>query len=93
MEHVKQAVQRAIEAGYRSDWMAQHDTTQLLAEYVMDSNDYLLDPLFWRALGKSLGWEKSEIRNEPLEYWMRFIFHIEAGQTPDSFFDALLNTK
>lgn len=63
-----------------------------------------LDPLFWQALGKSLGWrgEKKYInvtdetfgKFETWEcYWHRFIDHLASGKDAESFFQELLANK
>lgn len=65
-----------------------------------------LDPIFWQALGKSLGWKgkgKSiyykefsgqTVYSANIElweyYWHRFIDHLAEGQDSNSFFEELL---
>ncbi len=64
----------------------------------------VLDPLFWQALGKGLGWEiKESVGRTPQGYrlkttrgvdweimWHRFIDHLAEGKDVDSFFTNLL---
>lgn len=65
-----------------------------------------LDPLFWQAFGKSLGWFYPDGRsvakytnNDPkrtqkdlwLWHWHCFIDHLAKGKDADSFFKNLLN--
>ena len=60
----------------------------------------LLDPQFFQALGKAMGWKGttyfqmgSKCRNEMpdwIAYWHRFIDKIADGGTPDDFFEDLL---
>lgn len=95
---MKEAIIRSVQAGYKKDWMSQHDTPQLLAEYIMDSNDFLLDPLFWQALGKAEGW--SDIPSDFYHcdthwqfQWHSFIDHLASGKDVDSFFTNLLAKK
>lgn len=58
----------------------------------------LLDPTFWQALGKALGWNKWEGFNKPYDMkdewqdqWHRFITALSEGQSPDDFFKTLLS--
>lgn len=58
----------------------------------------VLDPKFWQALGKALGWysEKPlyQINNQPAQwayYWHCFIDHLAEGKDAESFFQNLLN--
>lgn len=59
----------------------------------------LLDPLFWQALGKAMGWGKSDewFENRKYDYWQemwhRFIDHLASGGEPEEFFTNLLNEK
>ncbi len=62
----------------------------------------LIDPLFWQALGKSLGWKESkfysydgihttgESMSEAQWYSRSFWNHIWEGKDADSFFNNLL---
>lgn len=58
-----------------------------------------LDPTFWQALGKALGWGNSEILEnaEPLPHWrlraIGFFDLILTGQPTDKFWSELLSTK
>lgn len=62
-------------------------------------NKLLLDPLFWKSLGKSLGWKEGEYMNDTLwkgewhERWVSFIDHLAEGGTPDDFFKSLIDNK
>ena len=57
----------------------------------------LLDPTFWQALGKALGWRKEQAAvamsrvTEPAwqSSWHRFIDHLAEGNTAESFFERL----
>ena len=63
----------------------------------LHTDKILLDPLFWKALGKGLGWEKLDIVTNSAEYrewngqWHRFIDHLVEGKDIDSFFAGLIN--
>jgi hypothetical protein len=45
-----------------------------------------LDPDFWRALGRTLGWYHERVWKG---YWQGFIDHLAQGNTPESFFADL----
>jgi hypothetical protein len=48
--------------------------------------DFCLDPEFWRALGRMLGWQHERVwRN----HRQRFIDHLAQGKTPELFFATL----
>lgn len=59
---------------------------------------YCLEPLFWQALGKAMGWENGEmVIHEKMVayqqwkiYWHCFIDALAEGKTPDEFFNELL---
>lgn len=106
---MKNAIEKAIEGGYEG--LTQKDLDTKNYQWDFPANVFL-DPLFWQALGKALGWEEDyeytsygysikpgdsatlEIRGPGWIHNMhRFLDALIAGQTPDSFFDALLNTK
>lgn len=75
----------------------------------IDWKSAYLDPLFWQALGKSLGWgglmfcpvcgsglgcDADEKFSKKWEYQMhRFIDHLIEGKDADSFFKELLTNK
>jgi hypothetical protein len=49
-------------------------------------DDIFLDPHFWRALGRTLGWHHERVWTG---YWQGFIDHVAQGKTPESFFTNL----
>ena len=67
---MKQAIQKAIEGGWKKDWYFSHfnndevafgDTKQDSENnpcHYLNRGQILLDPLFWQCLGKSLGWRE-----------------------------------
>lgn len=70
---------------------------------VVNSHDYiwiqavLLDPLFWQALGRGLGWDDNiqtyVPRGNKTNYmiqWHRFIDHLIEGKDIESYFKNLL---
>lgn len=66
--------------------------------HVLDN--FLLDPLFWQALGKGLGWSELNTQNRSpvgqyeagswFYHWHRFIDHLAERKDIDSFFLKLL---
>ena len=56
-------------------------------------NMYLLDPLFWQALGKELGWSYDENNTWDnrtwASHWHRFIDHLAGGKDIESFFKSI----
>jgi hypothetical protein len=52
----------------------------------MQVDALFLDPEFWHALGRTLGWH-----HEPVwkGYWQGFLDHVAQGNTPASFFARL----
>jgi len=55
--------------------------------------NYLLEPLFWQCLGKSLGWPEVDMRNpiDPawLWRWHMLIDHLAEGKDIDDYFKGL----
>ena len=55
-----------------------------------------LDPLFWQALGKALGWNKIDAADWQdgvptwKNQWHRFIDHLAEGKDTTQFWDDLL---
>lgn len=73
--------------------------------FTYSKNAILLDPLFWKALGKSVGWKDVErydkeggfssikgwIRIEGwVNNWHHFINHLAEGEDAESFFNELI---
>jgi len=65
--------------------------------FVIAVEETFLDPAFWQALGKAMGWseEKASVviyrvkEPEWQSYWHRFIDHLAEGKTLESFFERL----
>lgn len=93
-----QAIQKGIEGGYKNE---------LVEHWVVSGGSsggevekFFLDPLFWQALGKALGWEKCPktgklnckqcSKDVWLMEWHGFIDHIAKNKDPDEFFKELL---
>lgn len=91
MSNIEQAIQKAIEGGYGK---GREDFIRKLPEFAL--SQVWLDPLFWQALGKSLGWDEdiSEGNNPEWQaYWHQFIDHLASGKDAESFFAGLLGNK
>jgi hypothetical protein len=116
---IQEAVNTAVEGGYHihgSDGVATVYTganseysawtrTDNQSSFLIPVEETFLDPAFWQALGRALGWEGAcdlaitcvhgheECRHCHGYYWMYqwhcFIQHIADGQPPDAFFASL----
>lgn len=51
-------IQKAIEGGFKGEYLLGKDEYYGLC-WEIESQSFLLDPLFWQALGKACGWENS----------------------------------
>ena len=108
---IQEAVQLAVDGGYntkrtvcavRYGWaipekVSRYNANQYLCEI-------LLDPLFWQALGKGMGWDTEgyyfqQIQegrymmrgsNEHTYHWHRLIDHLASGKSIEDFFANLL---
>ena len=49
-----------IETAIRGGWLPKNRLKMHTLEHNGNINHFVLDPLFWQALGKELGWEVSE---------------------------------
>jgi hypothetical protein len=53
----------------------------------------LLDPSFWKALGKSMGWDREDTCVEMEKFWLRkwieLMRHLAEGGTIESYFEKL----
>lgn len=88
---MEKAIKKAIEGGW--------DDSRYKAFFSegvrMWHESAFLDPLFWQALGKSMGWQTENKTHFPQGigwqyYWHRFIDHLAEGKDADSFFANLL---
>jgi hypothetical protein len=116
---IQEAVDIAVEGGYHlhgTDGVATIYTgansefsawtrTDNHSSFMISVHETFLDPAFWRALGRALGWEETcelaitcvrgqeECRRCHGSYWMYqwhcFIQHLANGQPPDTFFASL----
>lgn len=86
-----EAIHKAIEGGY-----AKH-TQPYKGDFNMQAI-ILLDPEFWKALGKSMGWDKklhkdfrlySEVLPNWQYYWLGLIIHLAEGNSIESYFETL----
>lgn len=82
---MEKALQKAKESGYK------YHIANTVSLYACT-----LQPSFWQALGKSLGWvemyseaEGGRIETWP-DYWHGFIDHLAEGKDAESFFNELL---
>jgi hypothetical protein len=96
---MRDAIEKAIEGG----WKPINDTEKLKEYLEMDEakSHMLLDPSFWVALGKAMGWKEMKdyemyrkIDPTTRPQWLieqhRFIDALAEGKSPDDFFTSLL---
>lgn len=113
----KIAIVKAIEGGYRFCYydtffgQPYGKSTPEALYYGSDENGsyellsyekVLLDPLFWKALGRAEDWDifgyitigqeesNTAAPNSWLDYWIRFTHHIAQGKSIDDFFNKTL---
>ena len=95
---IEQAIQKAIEGGWNEGYTFLHFTGfendgVLLKGKGMRSKAYivseiLLDPLFWQALGKAMGWE-AMLSCRWKQEWHRLLDWLSEGKDIESFFATL----
>ncbi len=116
---IKDAVNKATEGGYHingSDGMATDygganneysvwTRKDNESSFIVPVAEAFLDPHFWHALGRGLGWDQERrtvhaVKNgrptivtragqQWLSHWHRFIDHLAAGKTSEAFFESL----
>lgn len=95
---MKEAIQKAIEGGWDIHWVHAVGISEVAERH---SERVLLDPTFWQALGKSLGWKETaqtglykdgyaQIMSGWKYNWLLFINHLAEGKDPDDYFNQLL---
>ena len=99
--NIKQTIEKAIEGGMISKhkltsankyWVTFEDFNGYI--YNISIETFLLDPKFWKCLGKGMGWgmEKYNGTNECkhwVSYWHKFIDHLADGGSVESYFEKL----
>jgi hypothetical protein len=88
---IQEALTKAREGGYHQEFKPRElglrvGVVGLHAFSAMHVDAIFLDPEFWRALGRTLGWQHERVWKGQ---WQRFIDHLVQGKTPDSFFAQL----
>ncbi|KKM66273.1 hypothetical protein LCGC14_1482830 [marine sediment metagenome] len=115
---IKKTIEKAIEGGWikelKYEWRIRENSFEVYVDkgffypnrwfHVMRIETILLDPSFWRALGKSMEWARCKaswqyekgftIKNgkdsaEWVIRWHQFIDHLAEGGTPESYFEKL----
>lgn len=89
---MKEAITKAIEGGYdEMKFYPIWKTSELgVGFHKLPLTGIFLDPLFWQALGKSLGWTDTDTVKIWKYNWHLFIDHLASGKDPESFFKTLL---
>lgn len=111
MTPTQQAISLAIEKEYMHE---EGHKTKLIPDVgvvgysrVRTFSEVFLDPLFWQALGRALGWQHivhvhkyvghslDKEWTEPawLYHWHRFIDHLASNGDTDTFFQEILKDK
>lgn len=94
MIYIEQAIQKSIKGGYKITPVLARESVEVDV-YKVNLTCIFLQPLFWQALGKALGWDKEEFYGGPSEdryekYMHRFIDHLIEQKEPEEFFKDLL---
>lgn len=94
---IEEAIKKAIDGGYnpvqtvgcafmtKNIWGQQEKFSRTWEEEKTEAI-VLLDPLFWQALGGSLGWYAGEFKQRALDLMEAVVAE---GKTPESFFETL----
>jgi hypothetical protein len=116
---IQEAVTKATEGGYHihaadgmeTDYVGANSEYSVwtrkdnASSFIVPVAETFMDPHFWLALGRGLGWEQAvrtvhAVENgRPtivtragqhwLSHWHHFIDHLAEGKTPEAFFDTL----
>lgn len=94
MQIPKEVIKRAVAGG----WQNQSNTPiSLVTGHTEQWERVALDPTFWQALGKALGWEKLETNSAEWFEWSenahRFYDLNLQGQDTTAFWESLLANK
>jgi hypothetical protein len=99
---IKEAIKKAIEGGYidlKDFQEAIAGLERITSHEVAKQMQYsvLLDPDFWKYLGKSENWGKTDIYEyeKPIQFWLlnwhNFIDNLAQGQDIETAFDNATN--
>ena len=91
---IEQTIKKAIEGGWKKEFVVEPmDTPQANFAKAM------IDPLFWQALGKAMGWtgttyiqmgtKINELSPDWKYQWHCFIDHLAEGKSIESYFEEL----
>lgn len=98
---IEEAVFKAISQGWRKEMIEEGNykkagELEQWEEYgtVIDHMDsFLLDPEFWKALGKSMGWKDSDHEcvgcTEWIDRWHSLIDYVADNKSIESYFETL----
>ena len=120
---IQDAVNKATEGGYHINGSDGMDTDygganseysvwtrkDNASSFIVLMAETFLDPHFWHALGRGLGWEQDVMTvyevahgrptivkrtgHQWLSYWHGFIEHLAAGHPPEAFFARLPSSQ
>jgi hypothetical protein len=89
-------VEKAIEGGWRDNKIRYQQIRAVTGTHMIPVEVVALDPIFWQALGKSLGWREAThiVKEDIIDDWLktahRFYDLILQGQSTDDFWKELL---
>lgn len=89
--YIEQAIRKAESAGWKQS------LPTFILNTTIDTNNVFLDPDFWIALGKALGWRMlhddsglTPNENTWITHWHGLIDHLAAGKDAESYFKEIL---
>ena len=92
---IQEVLTKASEGGYHHDAQRQALTIRVgvLGSHAFRTirvDAIFLDPEFWCALGRTLGWHHERVWKGQ---WHRFIDQLAEGKTPEDFFAHLISAE
>ena len=96
---MKKALKIAFTAGYKIKGLETYGVDWIM-KYYSARSEILLDPKFWRVLGRAMGWKEHPEADSPTRppfaisdewymVWHEFIDHLANGGDRDEFFKKL----
>lgn len=94
---IKTAIEKSVKGGYKVKGVNDFDLEEWMDGFMIGY--VLLDPSFWKCLGKEMGWDRPvtakdrkegmTLRRMYLTHWHRLIDHLAEGKSIESFFESL----
>lgn len=92
---IEEAVSKAISQGWMKDMVRENKLTkwEIYGDEIDHMDSFLLDPEFWKALGKSIGWTYNDHEcigcTEWIDKWHALIDHVADNKSIESYFETL----